>query len=94
MKQNLENEPGVENEKAMISTAIRTIESCRERLSLQPGPGYFRPITSERKEGIDKFYEQTAMSMYAGFSNRMKKYAYSNNQQQKRMADQFSEAIK
>lgn len=94
MKLNLENEPGVENEKAMVNKAIQAIESCRERLSLQPGPGYFRPITSERKEGIDKFYEQTAKSMYEGFSNRMKKYADSNNQQQKRIADLFSLALK
>jgi hypothetical protein len=78
----------------LLNTAIQTFESCRERLTLQSGPGYFRSITPERKEGIDKFYEQTANSMYEGFSNRMKKYAESDNQQQKRIANLFFETQK
>jgi hypothetical protein len=94
MKKNLDKDSGLEEESAFLNTAIQTFESCRERLALQPGPGYFRPITPERKAGIDKFYEQTAISMYEGFSNRMKKYAESDNQQHKRIANLFFETQK
>lgn len=94
MKENIDKESGVEEDSAFLNTAIQTFESCKERLALQPGPGYFRPITPERKEGIDKFYEQTAISMYEGFSKRMKKYAESDNQQQKRIANLFFETQK
>ncbi len=94
MKKNLDKESDVEEDSAFLNTAIRSFESCKERLALLPGPGYFRPITPERKEGIDKFYEQTAISMYEGFSRRMKKYAESENQQQKRIANLFFETQK
>jgi hypothetical protein len=94
MKQNLEKESDVENEKAMVNSSIQAIESCRERLALQAGPGYFRPITPERKEGINKFYEQTAISMYQGFSNRMKKYAENGDVREQKIAAIFNEVQK
>jgi hypothetical protein len=64
------------------------------RKVMDPGAGYYRSITAERKEGIIKFYEQTALSMYAGFANRMVRFAESGDARQKYMATLFSEALK
>lgn len=94
MNTKLAKEPGIDYDKAFVATAIKSIEDCRVRLTMDPGPGYFRPITPERKEGINKFYEQIALSMYTGFANRMSKYAEKGNEQQKRLSRLFSEAQK
>jgi hypothetical protein len=59
---------------------------------METGPGYYRPLTMERKEGINKFYEQAALSMYSGYSKRMAHFSEKGDQQQKRIASLFSEA--
>ncbi len=94
MKKLLDKEPGADYEKAFVAIAIKSCEDCRVRLAMDPGPGYFRPITPERKEGINKFYEQTALSLFNGFSKRMTGYAQSIDNRQKRMADLFTQANK
>jgi hypothetical protein len=61
---------------------------------LDAGPGYYRPITAERKDGINKFYEQAALSMYNGFAKRMAGYAEKGDANQKRIAALFADAQK
>ena len=74
--------------------ADESCEDYRLRVTMDPGPGYFRPITVERKAGINQFYEKTALSMYNGFSKRMAGYAEKGTVQQKRVAALFSDAQK
>jgi hypothetical protein len=91
MHKKLTNVSGSENELAFLNVAINACEECRARLSLDPGPGYYRPITPERKEGINQFYEKAALTMYNGFVKRMAGYAENGDKQQKRIADLFKD---
>ncbi len=90
MNKSLANESGAEYERAFLTTAIGCFEDYRIRITIDPGPGYYRPITSERKEGINQFYEKTALSMYNGFAKRMAHYSKIGDQHQKRIAALFA----
>ena len=57
---------------------------------MDPGPGFYRPITSERRTGINQFYEQAALTMYDGFVIRMTVYAEKGDSQQKKVAALFA----
>ena len=61
---------------------------------MDTGAGYYRPITANRKEGIQKFYEKTALSMYAGFEHRMLIYAQSLDDHEKHLAETFNQLKK
>ncbi len=78
-------------DKAFIAAALESISDCVKRQAIDPGAGYFRAITPERKEGIQKFYEKTALTMYAGFERRMLVYAQSLDPHQKQMAEEFNQ---
>jgi hypothetical protein len=67
MKEKLATEQDADYEKAYIEAAIASFEVYRSRMAMDPGPGYYRTITPERKESIIKFYGQAAHSMYDGF---------------------------
>ena len=58
-------------ERAFVAAAIKAFESCASRASMDPGPGYFRPITAERKATIQTFYENAALGMYDGLVRRI-----------------------
>ena len=60
MKKLLKSELGADYEKAFVTAAIESFEYCQVRATINPGPGYYRPITSQRKDDIIKFYGQTA----------------------------------
>jgi len=94
MKGLLSKEKDVDEERAFVETAIGSIEACRSRMALDLGPGYFRAMTSERREGINRFYEQTALFLYEGFVKRMERYAALGDDRQRRIAYLFSEARK
>jgi len=94
MKKNLEKETDADYEKAFIAEAITSCEDYRSRIAMDPGPGYYRPITAERKDGINKFYEQAALSMYNGFAKRMAGFAEKGDTNQKRIAALFADAQK
>jgi hypothetical protein len=94
MKRLLPEGTVADNEKAFVLAALKTIEDYQARLWVNPGPGYFRAITPERKEGIHKFYEQSALAMYSGFANRMTGFSKSGDLQQKHIADLFLELQK
>ncbi len=94
MKRLLDVERDADYEIAFINAAIKSCEDYRVRAAMDPGPGYFRPITPERREGINEFYEQSALSMYEGFVNRMAGYAEKGDIRQKRIAELFSKAQK
>jgi hypothetical protein len=94
MSKYLSGESEATYERAFLTAAINSFEEYRVRLTIDPGPGYYRPITPERKEGIDQFYEKTALSMYNGFVNRMAIYAAKGDPGQKRIAAIFANAQK
>jgi len=58
-----------------VDAAIKSCEDYRVRVTMDPGPGYYRAISPERRKGINKFYEQAALSMVQGFVKRMERYA-------------------
>jgi hypothetical protein len=89
MQKLLKNEPASDYEMAFISAAIKAFADYQVRVSMDTGPGYYRPITPERREGINKFYQQTALSMYNGFVKRMENYAAKGDIQQRRIAELF-----
>ena len=94
MKRLMAKDRDPDTERAFVDEAIQSFEAYRVRVAMDPGPGYYRPITPQRKAGIDKFYEQAALSMYRGFVKRMESYAGKGDGRQKRIASLFSEAQK
>ena len=94
MEKLLTKETGADYDKVFINTAIKSFEAYQVRTTLDPGPGYYRIITPERRIGIDKFYAQAALMMYNGFMKRMAGYAEKGDMQQKHIATLFSEAQK
>ena len=90
MSKALENEPGSETERAYLSVAIGSFEEFQARRAIDPGAGYYRPITQERKDGINQFYARTAQTMYKGFVKRMAAYSESGDKQKIRIAKLFS----
>jgi hypothetical protein len=94
MKKSLKKETDSEYEMAFINTAIKAFEDCRVRAAMDPGPGYYRTITTERKADIGKFYNLAALSMYQGFVKRMENYVEKGNEQQKSIAKKFEEIKK
>jgi len=90
----LEGEPDAEYEQAFVAAAIKSFESCMIRMAMDPGRGYYRPITSERRENILKFYERAALGMYNGLEKRAAGYAESGDARQQRLATLFREAQK
>jgi len=94
MERSLANVSGAESERAFLDVAIKSIENYRQRSVMDPGPGYYRPITPEREEGINQFYERTALTMYHGFVKRMERYAAKGDGRQRKIATLFSTAQK
>jgi hypothetical protein len=94
MNRLLTTEPGADYERAFITAAMKSCEAYRVRATMDPGPGYYRRITPQRKTAIIKFYEQAALAMYNGFAKRMGGYAEKGDSRQKRLAALFSEAQK
>lgn len=94
MKKLLAREPGADYERAFVNAALKSCEDYQVRSKMDPGPGYYRLITPERREGIIKFYEQTALNMYNGFIKRMASYAEKGDMRQKHISTLFAEAQK
>ncbi len=94
MNKLLAGEPGADYERAFVSVALESCEVQRMRAAMDPGPGYYRSITPERKASITTFYEQAALGMYNGFAARMARYAEKGDARQKRLAALFAEAQK
>ncbi len=92
MSRLLAAEPGADCQRAFVSAALDSCEACRARAALDPGPGYYRAITPQRKAAILEFYEQTALAMYSGFARRMAVYAEKGDARQKRWAALFAAA--
>jgi hypothetical protein len=87
-------EPDADYDRAFVAATMQSFDDYQVRVSMDPGPGYYRPITPERREGINKFYEQAALSMYKGLVTRMANYAEKGDIRQKHIAELFSEAQK
>jgi hypothetical protein len=90
MERRLAQESGAEYERAFVSEALAAIEAWRQRTAMDPGPGYFRPMTPKKRESILKFYENAALGMYNGLAKQMAGYAKSQQADQRRLADLFS----
>ena len=89
MQKELKNIPGSEYDLAFLDEAINSFNSCQNRMELDPGPGYFRAITPERKQGINRFYEQAALTIYKGFEKRMERYSASGDKRQQQVSVLF-----
>ncbi len=85
---------GMEYDRSFVDMALKAFEDVGVRVTMDTGPGYYRPITTERREDINKFYHRTALSLFNGFSNRMARYSENGDKQQKRLAAIFSELQK
>ena len=94
MKTRLAVEKGAEADLAFVETTIDSCEACRVRAAMNPGPGYYRAITAERRQSIIRFYEQTALTFYRGFVKRMERYAASGDKRKRRIALIFDEGQK
>ena len=92
MDKALAGEHGADFERSWVVVAIQSCKACQARAVLDTGPGYYRPVTAERKASIDKFYKRTALATYRGFARRMSDYATKGDQRQKHIAVLFSEA--
>ncbi len=90
----LANEAGADYERAFVAAAVAAIDDYRVRAAMEPGPGYFRPITPKRRAALTKFYEDTALGMYDGLVRRMASYAEKGDSREKRIASLFEEARK
>jgi hypothetical protein len=90
MSKLLAGQPGADYERAFVSAAMNSCEAYRVRATMDPGPGYYRPITAQRKTAINAFYEQAALGMYNGFAKRMAVYAEKGDARQKRLAAFFT----
>ena len=93
MSELLKDKEGMEFDKAFVEAAIKSVQAYRERVALDAGQGYYRDMTPGRKEAVLQFYEQTALSMYKGFANRMERYTGKGSPLQKEMAAVFKEMI-
>ncbi len=85
-------EAGVNYERAFIKEAMELCKACAVRAKMDPGPGYYRPISPERQKGLNKFFEETAVGMYQGLAQRMTNFAARGDHRQKRLAALFATA--
>ena len=88
----LASEPEASYERAFVGAALKAFESCATRASMDPGPGYFRPITPERRDTIQKFYENAALGMYEGLTKRLSAKAPAKDLRQVRLQRLFEQA--
>jgi hypothetical protein len=91
MNRLLAQEPDADYERALVRESLGAIEAWRGRSAVVT-PGFFRPITAQRRSGILKFYENAALGMYSGLARRMAVYAQSPDAARKRMAELFQRA--
>ncbi len=89
MHSKLENNSNATSDLAFLDETIKSFSSCGVRTLMDPGKGYYRTITSGRKEGINNFYGQAALTMFNGFAKRMENYATNGNADQKDIAASF-----
>lgn len=90
MERHLAHGSGSAYERAFVSEALAAIEAWRQRTTVDPGPGYFRPMTPKKRELILKFYENAALGMYNGLAKQMAGYEKSQQAEQKRLGELFS----
>ena len=90
----LANEPGAEYEQSFVRQALEAVNAWRQRTAAEPGPGYFRPMTPEKRAAIVRLYEDTALRMYQGLARRMADYGKSPAAREKRLAELFQTAQK
>jgi hypothetical protein len=86
MKQLLEAEQDAAYERAFVDVALKAFQDYRARVALDPGPGYYRPISPERRASINRFYASAALALYKGLVNRIEKQAAAAPEREKRVA--------
>ena len=90
----MEKEPMDEGDRAYVKTVLASFNAYQHRLSIDPGPGYFRPNDPLKKETILKLYAKSALTVYKGLENKMESYAKEGDAKQKRIATRFYEIRK
>jgi hypothetical protein len=93
MNKRLAREANADFERAFVAEAIRSFGSCRMRSAVDPGPGYYRSMTQERRATIVKFFENAAFGMYSGFENRMAAYGRTGDMRKQRLAALFNKSL-
>ena len=92
MEELLANEPeSADFDRAFVREALAAIEAWRTRTTMEP-QGFFRPMTTARRDAIIAFYERAALGMFNGQSNRMIRYAASPDPAKQRIAELFRQA--
>lgn len=91
MRDLLAAETGADYELAFIRETMELCKACAVRARMDPGPGYYRPITPDRRKGLDQFFEKAALGMYHGFARSMSVYARRGDARQKRVAALFAQ---
>lgn len=89
MRRRLADEPGAQFDRAFLREALAAIDAVQIRPTVEPGPGFFRPMTPKKRAAIVKFYERAALVMYQGFAKRMDRYQQSKDPGQVRIAQLF-----
>ena len=89
----LSNEPAEDYDRKFVTTAIVSFKAYQSRLSIELGPGYFRPNEQLKKETILKLYAISALNVYKGFENRMEDYNQKGDARQKRVAAHFKDYV-
>lgn len=92
MRKLLASEPDAEFERAFVEEALAACEDYCVGVTMDPGPGYFRPFTPQRRAALTEFREQAALGMFRGFEGRMASYAKAGEARQKRIAALFARA--
>jgi vacuolar-type H+-ATPase subunit E/Vma4 len=92
-KQLIKNEDSYYGQ-AFLDAVIQSFEEFEVRITMNTGQGYYLPVTPERKEGIDRFYSQAALTMYKGFALQMESYSNNKDSRFKKIASCFQEAQK
>jgi hypothetical protein len=79
-------ETGVEYDRSFVNAALQSFDAYQNRVGMNVGPGYYRPIDQQRKEAMIRLYAKTALAMYHGYEQRMKFYNEHGDSKQKQIA--------
>jgi hypothetical protein len=93
MNRLLQGEQGAEYERGWLDAAMKSFENYRARVAMDPGPGYYRAVTPERRASINRFYANAALSMYNGLVRRIELQAATGHTDQKRTASLLQGAL-
>jgi hypothetical protein len=87
-------EPGAQADRAFVRAAIEAYDAVRDRRSLDPGPGYYRPTDEQKKIAMVRSFVKAAKGMYRGLEKRMADYSLKEDPVKQHISKLFMEAGK